>query len=331
MASSSRTDASGVTRKLVRLAIAVVLAGALYTGGWFYAASWLKETLTRQLTASEQGLHSASCNNLSVRGFPFRIGLFCDAVGIDDRASGLSASFGALRSAAQVYRPWHIVGELDGPATVQIPGLNALEIDWSSLGASLRIPSLPERFSLEGKDVQVGIDQQGPAGAPLAQAGNAQLHIRWAGDDLDLGARFTALALSPDLLDGATLPPLSGVVSVTVDDGTWFPNSDMGPLRGKSGTLHELTVTIDAETGATATGPVAIDDDGLVDAEIEVTLRNPQALAGVLAELMPDNRQAIELALGGLSGGGQTATLPLRIAKSQVSIGFLSLGTLPPL
>ena len=94
MASSSRADTSGVTRKLIRLAIAVVLVGALYTGGWFYAASWVKDTVDRQLAASEQGMHSASCSNLTVRGFPFRIGLFCDSVGLDDRPTvGFGSTF----------------------------------------------------------------------------------------------------------------------------------------------------------------------------------------------------------------------------------------------
>lgn len=92
MASSSRADTSGVTRKLVWLAMAVVVFAALYTGGWFYAASRLKDRLTEALAASQQGMHSASCSGLSVRGFPFRIGIFCDSVGIDDRPTGLSAS-----------------------------------------------------------------------------------------------------------------------------------------------------------------------------------------------------------------------------------------------
>ena len=41
--------------------------------------------MTQELAASQQGLHSASCSNPDVRGFPFRIGVFCDAVGFDDR------------------------------------------------------------------------------------------------------------------------------------------------------------------------------------------------------------------------------------------------------
>ena len=137
MASSSQTGASGVSRKYVRLAIAVVLAIALYTGGWFYAASWLKDRLTAQLSASAQGLHSASCGNLDVRGFPFRIGVFCDSVAIDDRPSGLSATFGALRSAAQVYRPGHAVLELDGPAQVRMTPDLVFNVDWDLLRASV--------------------------------------------------------------------------------------------------------------------------------------------------------------------------------------------------
>ncbi len=97
MASSSRADTSGVTRKLILLAVAIVVAVALYTGGWFYAASQLKERITQELAATQQGMHAASCTDMSVRGFPFRIGIFCGSVGLDDRPAGLSASFGAIR------------------------------------------------------------------------------------------------------------------------------------------------------------------------------------------------------------------------------------------
>ena len=70
---------------------------------------------------------------------------------------------------------------------------------------------------------------------------------------------------------------------------------------------------------------------GLVDAELSVTVREPQALASILAELMPESRSEIELAMTGLSAMGDTPTLPLRIDGGEVRLGFLSLGSIPPL
>ena len=60
MAASSR---SGVSRKLWILASAVILAIALYTAGWFYAASVLKQN-TLALLGSQQkrGITATSRN-----------------------------------------------------------------------------------------------------------------------------------------------------------------------------------------------------------------------------------------------------------------------------
>ena len=99
MAASSR---SGTAKKLWFLASAVVLVIALYTAGWFYAASALREkTLLLLGSQSDAGI-TATCENAEYRGYPFRIGLFCSKVDVDDTVNGISASFGSLRSAAQV-------------------------------------------------------------------------------------------------------------------------------------------------------------------------------------------------------------------------------------
>ena len=97
MAASSR---SGSSRKFWLLGGGVVLVIALYTGGWFYAASVLKTNVLRAIAPRDTAELSGECADMDFRGYPFRIGLFCSKVDVDDNANGVSASFGALRSAA---------------------------------------------------------------------------------------------------------------------------------------------------------------------------------------------------------------------------------------
>lgn len=310
--------------------IVVVVAG--YTAAWHYAADYIVVRVKTVIASANTNGRRANCENAEVRGYPFRLGVFCQSVLFEDARAGLGVRARAFRSAAQVYAPTHIVAELDGPATIQAPGINAIDIGWSSLQASVRIATpLPERLSMEGRDLKFAFDEPGEVSPPLGRAKSAQFHARPNGGDLDVAVRFGELELERIVTGGALLPPLSGLVDISVRDGVRLMGSDVDTVRGRSGTIRDATVSVDNDTGATIRGPVSVDEAGLVDAELEITLRNPRALARVLGDLMPESRQQIELGLSALGSGGDAATLPLRIVKGDVSLGFLSLGSIPPL
>src|SRR5690606_4907800 len=174
------------------------------------------------------------------------------------------------------------------------------------------------------------LDEPGDASPLVGQAASFQLHMRPAGTDLDHAARFSALLLDAQLVGATTLPPLDGLVDVSLA-GWAEPIEDRRSLRGRSGTIRNMTISTAEGAGVTITGPVALDEAGPGDAELSVTDRQPQALASILAELMPESRREIELAMTGLSAMGDTPTLPLRIESGEVRLGFLSLGEIPPL
>lgn len=306
-------------------ALAIVAAGCLYTAGWFYAADRLVERVDASVAVLNGGGRRANCEDTTARGFPFRIGVFCRSVMFMDAGGGFSFRAREFRSAAQVYQPNHVIGELDGPAALEAPGLSALELDWESMRASMRLASpLPDRLSVVGTKVAVRLDQAGDLSPPLGHAETAELHMRPAGEGIDVAARFSGLTLDANLVGTNAVPPLSGLADIFVQG--------RGPgLRGKSGTLRTVAVSLDEETGATVAGPFSVDADGLIDAQLKITLRNPEALGAILIELMPEARDEIELGLSALSAMGEAPTLPLRIEQSEMSLGFLSLGSIPPL
>lgn len=325
---SSTDRRPNYARRFLWLLIGIVVVIAAYTAAWHYAANVVVERVNAGIAGANGNGRRANCENAQVRGYPFRIGVFCHSVLYEDARAGLGFHARAFRSAAQIYAPRHVVAELDGPATVQAPGFNALDIGWSTLRASVRLASpLPERLSVEGRDIRLAFDEPGGGTPQIARAATAELHMRPAGDDADLAARFGNLEIGSAALSDVYLPPLSGLVDVVLKDGVSSP--PVGSLRGRSGIIRSAVISVDDDTGVTLRGPVAVDEAGLVDAELEVTLRNPRELARVLGDAMPESRQQIELGLSAF--GSDEATLPLRVVKGEVSLGFLSLGFIPPL
>ena len=334
MASSSQAGASGVSRKIVGLAIAVVLAVGLYTGGWFYAAGWLKDRLAQELAASEQGLHSLSCGNLDVRGFPFRIGVFWDSVALGDRPSGLSATFGALRSAAQVYRPGHAVIELDGPGQLRVTPDLVFDVDWERLRASavawtdgldrasVTYDGLKGRLNVPSEALSVGL-----------AATHGEKHVRRSGDALDVAASLDALSLD---LDGKVLPPMNVTADLTIADAAgWLSSAGLPPTLplGTSTELRNLSVDLGDGKAMRLSGPVQVGDDGYVSGALDLTIDGISAWRDHLSVLFPEAAETVRKVAGaikGLSGGREQAVVKLTVQQGTVYLGPFPIAEIPP-
>ncbi len=324
---SSRTPQSRYSRRILWLALFVAVLFGGYSALWYYAADRLEAQAKTVLADVNANGVTADCARLTARGFPFRIGLYCDSVRFDDR-KGTTVSAGAFRSAAQVYSPLHIVGELDGPATVAVPQAHSLALDWTGLRASVRIATpLPERISLEGSGLSAGLS----GAEPLLTAQAFQGHMRPNGADLDLAGTVVDLAPAARLLEGRQLPPLSGALDATVKDGVQLLLSKARSLRGQSATIRQLSVSTDAATGVDLKGTLSVDADGLVDADLTLTLRNPKGLAAVASGVAPEAKGKIDQAVMAIGMLGANPSLPLKIAKGKALLGFIPLGEVPPL
>src|SRR5262245_9199426 len=144
---SSEPRKPNYSRRFLWLAIFIVVLFGGYSLAWYYAAGWVQDFAATQIANLNRDGRSADCANTTARGYPFRMGLFCDSVHLADPATQLTAAAGAFRSAAQVYDPFHIVAELDGPATISTAAASALAFDWKNLRASVRLNSdFPDRL-----------------------------------------------------------------------------------------------------------------------------------------------------------------------------------------
>jgi len=314
-------------RRIVWLAAAVFLFALAYTALWFYMAGALEQRIATTLADINGGGVRAFCEEPKARGFPFRIGLSCNSVFYENVHDGVSVRASQLRTAANVYQPFRILSELDGPATIMLPFTVPLQARWESLRASARLARpLPERISLEGKEVQIALEEGGEA--PLATLGKMQIHARQHGADAEVAVSFGTLAIGDAVVAG--LPPLEGRALVLVSDGVSLIQSGVEDLRGRSATIEEMVVGVVGERAEISlSGPVSVGEDGRIDAELSVKVDDPAAVARLMAHIFPSERNRIMTASSAISGLGEDP-LQIRIVRGRVFLGFIPLGEIPP-
>lgn len=334
MATSSR---SAISRKFGLLGFAVLAAVLLYTAGWFYATSVMKERLTLAFDRGNPAAAAVACDDMDVRGFPFRLGVFCSRVAIDDHRNGLSATFGAFRSAAQVYAPGHIVWEMDGPAEIRsAPGL-AIQAEWQTLRSSL-IAGLGgmDRTSLEAEGLKASVTSTIDNRVADIDARHSELHLRRQGEDLEAAILFEDVQAV--IRDSAIpLPRVSASADLTLaGKGDFIDLKDESGkgLHGASGELQRLVVDLGEGRILTLSGPFSIGDDGYLSGEILVAIEGIDAWSASLQTMVPQSATQIKSGsnmLKALFGGKDTGSATISIRNGEMSLSFIPLGKLPPI
>lgn len=325
-----------VSRKIWWLAITIVLVIAAYTAAWFYAAGRLQQGLTMFLEEGKASGVSGECVNSEVRGYPFRIGYFCESVRIDDSRVAASATFGALRTAAQIYRPGHYVLELDGPLEMRAtPGMS-VTANWELLHSSVvNASSGLERTSLtydklSGKAVAPELP-----GTLSFAADHGEVHLRQNGPDLDVALSGDALTLSVEGL--ASLPrPLDSSLDLTLYDRADLleRNAPQTGIRNSRGELRTASIDLGEGMIVDLSGPFSVNAEGLISGEINVSLKNVSAWEQTLSTSFPEASSLIGNVanmLKALSNGGNDASVKLNLRDGMAFLAFIPLGELPRL
>lgn len=333
MAASSQ---SGTAKKILWLAIAVAVAIGLYTAGWFYAANRLKQTVLNVISPSQARSVSGECGDMAFRGYPFRIGLFCSKVTVDDSQNGISASFGELRSAAQVYDPGHIVWELDSPAQIRTANGMAISAAWQNLQSSVvtRLNGI-DRTSLviEGLKAQAASSVTGQT--IDVDAAKTEIHLRQNGADLDgaitLTDTTTVIKDWPQLL-----PRLDAIVDVTLaGKAGMVDGSDRSGLYGASGELRRLVADIGEGRTMRITGPFSFDNEGYLSGQFKLEIEKLSAWSDNAKQAFPQLQSTIDTArklLSSLAGGDDRTSVDLVVNRGRVTVsGFIPLGKIPPI
>ena len=342
------------TRKIKWLAVAIVIVIGLYAGLWMFLASRLDRGAAQAMAQAEAEGTRIECAGRDVRGFPFRLGLFCERTGIA-LPDGTTASAGELRSAAQIYDPGLVISELDGPASVAAPGLTA-EAAWDVLRASTNFGI--ERLNLGVARLEnVRLDgtlDGAPMGATLDRL---VASVRPNGPDLDAAITVDALDAAP--IDGRDAPPIDLRVDATVSGAAGALAYDGVPvesLRGRTLTLRSFDLAFAGGGRLAADGSVSVDGDGLASGSVEIGFSDLPAMVDAVVAFAPDAAAPLRTVATVIDGGGGggflsglvagasggtgaedaapddgLARVTIRLQSGEARLGVIPLGSVPPL
>ncbi len=321
-------------RKFWWLGCIILLVIALYTSGWFYAAAQLKTTVLKAIAPGNTAGVSAECADIDFRGYPFRIGLFCSKVDVDDNVNGVSASFGELRSAAQVYAPGHIVWELDSPAEIRTAHGLTLNAEWANLQSSLIT-------KLKGIDRSSTVID-GLKGTAVSQTGqtinfdaaHAEIHLRQNNGDLDGAISLTDSNTA--IKDWPAFPKLSANADVTLaGKAGMIDGSDQKGLYGASGELRKVVADIGDGKVMTLSGPFSFDEEGYLSGKFKLEIEQLGPWRDSVKQTFPEIARTVDTAaklLKALAGGGDKVSVDLVVARGNATVGgFIPLGSIPPI
>jgi len=326
-------------RAFLGIVVIVIVLAAGLSGAWYYLAGRLDAAVDQAIEQARARGTEVGCPNREVFGYPFRIGIRCDAVTLDGPDNGLRASAGALRTAAQIYRPNRVVAELDGPLLLDAATVPPLDIRWSlaQASASFWTEGL-DRFSLVSDGPVVALVEPANGRQPLAEATHTETHARRREGNLDLfGVIDSGKLVMPNAPD---LPPLDATVDATIGDAAdWLAGGARGQsarvlLAGKDIALRSLLIEM-GSANAELSGEFAFNDEGRLNGAFELAVADPDEIAKLVGTVAPDLANiagaiASAVPMAGRQINGRTV-IEMRAKDGILSAGIFPIGRIPEL
>lgn len=329
MSTANAKPSYNAGRRIRWLAAGVVAAVLAYSGGWFWIAGQIDETVAAYTEAGANGSASIACAGRDVRGYPFRLGVFCDRVAYSDPSSGLAVEAGAVRSAAQVYNPRRVLAEIDSPVVITETGSGeTYQIDWERGRAHVvTAPTADQRLSFEAEGATFALN----GSLPLARAAQLDVHMREREAALDVATRPRGVTLDSALVGGRDLPEFGVDLDLRLED--WRSDWASDQISG-SGIVNRLSLLLTDDRGVIVEGPFNLSAEGLLSGEFDVRIVDVPGVVATFGAAFPEMAPQIA-ALGSVQPAEGEAedelALRLTIRDGRVFAGFIPLGTLPPI
>ncbi len=319
---------------------------ALWFGGWFAFARYADGKIGEQITAvSEQGVN-IDCQNRAIRGFPFRIGVFCDDLNISHNRDVFRFELGELRTAAQLYSPGTVIAELDGPFKTW-QGTREITARWNQMRLFLDA-NLTGGFELASLNFGAFA---GEAGGSDIDIENGAVHFRPTpvaeGAEkpdpvsLDGYVTFDNFALSNPKLE---IPPASLKIDATLVDGytdliSRGQKLDTILRDGAEINLSTLLLSLPEGGRLAFSGPLTIDENGLVSGNVKIGIADPKAIGAWAKKVDQRLQQAVSgigQAVAGMGkadtiDGQEMRTIVVTLDQGVLRLGFIQLARIPPL
>ncbi|RJT35204.1 DUF2125 domain-containing protein [Mesorhizobium waimense] len=318
-------------RRLFWLAAFIAVLFAIYSGGWFYLADRVRSEADKAVAALNGNGIEAGCSNLNVSGYPLSFAVSCDTLAYEDDTRNVAASTGSFNAVAQITRPLSPVADLRGPLRTSIPGMTPLWIDWDRLRADVKLSwPLPRRVALKAEGLSGQTDPADDTDpVSLFSAGTAAGQLQPDGQDIAYTGSFGDLEIDANAIGGRVLPALDGSGEATLKNGVALIGKQIKSLRGQAVDIAKLDLS-SGTARVTVSGPLSVDAEGLIDADLTIRLKDPKAVAAILGTAIPERKSEIEQGFAGLAMLGNEPSMPLKIVKGKASLGFIPLGKIKP-
>jgi hypothetical protein len=255
----------------------------------------------------------------------------CDNIAYEDDARSVAASTGSLNAGAEITAPLSPSADLRGPLRTMVPGMPPLFIDWDQLQANVKVWwPLPNSVSLQADGLSGQTDPQDDTDpVQLFSAGKAAGQLQPIGQDIKYIGSFGDLEINADAIGGRVLPAFDGSGEVTLKNGVALVAAPPKSLRGQSAEIAKLDLS-SGTARIIVSGPISVDAEGLIDANLTIKLKDPKAVAAILGGAIPEHKSEIEQGFAGIAMLGKEPSLPLKITKGKASLGFIPLGKIKP-
>jgi hypothetical protein len=329
MSGAGKKPSYNAGRRIGWLMTAIIAAIVLYSAGWFWAADMVDRTVTASANDEDASLRF-SCPGQDVRGFPFRIGVFCDAFEVAAVDGSFAASGNAVRSAAQIYDLRRVVAEIDSPVTVYDGTGMAFHFDWSMGRINAVAAPVNERMvAFEADDIRIGLDGVGE----LARADRLGLFAREAGTAVEVAMRPRALTVDPALVGDLALPPVGLDVDLRLED--WASTWASGPVSAGTGIVNRAALLLTDDRGVIIDGPFSLSADGLISGDFTVRIVDVPGVLAAARDVVPEFAPQIETLAAATprqaSMPDDELSLSFTVREGRVFAGLLPLGRIPPI
>ena len=144
--------AAGLQIRFVTASLAViVLAGAGWTGTWFYGARTTESAIAQWADREAQSGRTYKCGSQSLGGFPLQIEMHCTepSVKIASEQSSVTADAKEICAVAEILQPDILSVEITGPVSVSERNQPKFLANWTLAHLILNgRPTNPERVSI---------------------------------------------------------------------------------------------------------------------------------------------------------------------------------------
>jgi len=320
-------------KRIIWLFIAVVVAVALWSGAWLFFANEVRKNIVALANADGVTTPRLTCGTLNVTGYPFRFD--ADCVNVQLIANDMVIDAPGLRAIMMVYQPTHVVASALGPVKIEdrFTGSQST-LNFTTLEASARTDGWRiARISLSGKDVDWSDTLMGSN--LIAKSSLIDLQVGDIPEQHDAANGLAALAgyfQARDLVaPGFTIADGNAEIEVEVNA---LPDDirllgDPAALinwRAAGGQLKLVSAhATDADSDLKATGNLALDPQGLLDGQIDIT--STKVAERIEPYFVEPYRS---LVLGNAAPDGTHANV-LNFRGGNIFSGLLPIASVPPL